>query len=152
MRSNPEPALTAMQLTRLARQSVAFHICDGSDAEPIGTAIYTLADPRDVRRSRYVGQSRAPRRRFLQHIGVARLWMPDEAPWWVKIARHRPLYEWIRSVHRDECRLPVMVIASWVETAGARAAERALIQSCLRQGLPLLNVESATLDAQLPLL
>jgi hypothetical protein len=45
-----------------------------------------------------------------------------------------------------------MVIASWVETAGARAAERALIQSCLRQGLPLLNVESATLDAQLPLL
>ena len=48
------------------------------------TRVARLADgQRDVRQVRYVGQTRDPRRRFSQHLNVARLWLPDELPWWV---------------------------------------------------------------------
>jgi hypothetical protein len=118
-----------------------------------GTAIYTLADPRDVRAPRYVGQTRAPRRRFAQHVRTARLSLPDETPWWVKSPKHRPLYEWIRALHRDEGRLPFMWVVEWLEPAAdARTAERAAIMRLLAEGAALLNVEARSAGPQLPLL
>jgi hypothetical protein len=118
-----------------------------------GTAIYTLADPRDVARARYVGQTRDPRRRFAQHVRMARLWLPDETPWWVPSPRLRPLYEWIRALYRDEGRLPFMWVAEWlVPSADPLVAERAAIMRLLAQGESLLNVEARQLGGQLPLL
>jgi hypothetical protein len=104
-------------------------------------AIYSLSDPRDLREIRYVGQSRAPRRRLRQHLSTARLWLPEQTPWWVRSPRLRPLYEWIRALHRDGERLPVMVIHAWVEAREARTAEREHICACLERQLPLLNAE-----------
>jgi hypothetical protein len=118
-----------------------------------GTALYTLADPRDLAAVRYVGQTRAPRRRFTQHLATARLWMPDEIPWWIATPRLRPLYGWIRALHRDDYRFPVMVIADWVaKPSDARSAERALIERCLRDGAVLLNIEADRAGPQIPLL
>ncbi|MEO8307645.1 MAG: hypothetical protein ABI616_06350 [Pseudomonadota bacterium] len=119
-----------------------------------GIAIYTLSDPRDVRAVRYVGQSRAPARRFAQHINAARLWLPDEMPWWYKAPPGlRPLHEWIRQLHRDEHRLPAMlVIARAATLAEARHAERSLIHHYLNQRADLLNVESEILGRQLALI
>jgi hypothetical protein len=112
-------------------------------------AVYTLADPRDVMDVRYVGQTRSPRQRFFQHVNKARLWVPDELPWWIKLPRERPLYEWIRELHRDESRLPVMSVMQWHDDAGAAvAAERALIRDCLEGQLRLLNVEAERAKAQ----
>jgi len=105
-------------------------------------AIYALSDPRDLREIRYIGQTRAPRRRLQQHLSTARLWLPEQTPWWVSSPRLRPLYEWIRELYRDGGRLPVMVICAWVETTQARAAEREHICACLARQLPLLNFES----------
>jgi hypothetical protein len=107
-----------------------------------GVALYTLSDPRDVRFVRYVGQTRAPRRRLLQHIQAARLWLPDEVPWWFGTPKLRPLYEWIRELHRDEYRLPVMLVTGWVESLpAARIAERELILAHLAGNPELFNVE-----------
>ena len=53
--------------------------------------IYTLSDPRDLRQVRYVGQTSAPRRRLLQHLNAARLWLPDERPWWIKDEKAAPV-------------------------------------------------------------
>jgi hypothetical protein len=129
------------------------HVEDCGGGEAGGTAIYTLADPRDVRCPRYVGQTRAPRRRFVQHVRTARLEFPDEPPWWVRSPKHRPLYEWIRELYADECRLPFMWVIEWVDTsADPLAAERAAIMRLLGQGARLLNVEARVLGAQLPLL
>ena len=90
---------------------------------------------------------------FLQHLRTARLWLPDELPWWVLQPKLRPLYEWIRELHRDGERLPTMVIHSWVETTkAARIAERARIHESLAKQLPLLNVERVILGRQLPLI
>ncbi len=116
-------------------------------------AIYTLADPRDVRDVRYVGQSRAPSRRYAQHLNAARLWLPDEVPWWYKAPPGlRPLHDWIRDLHRDDYRLPVMLINARVATtAAARHSERALIHHYLSQNATLLNVESEILGRQVPL-
>jgi hypothetical protein len=126
---------------------------DSTGADPDGTAIYTLADPHDLAAVRYVGQTRSPRRRFVQHLASARLWMPDEIPWWIVSPRLRPLYDWIRALHRDDYRLPVMVIAEWVTRASdALSAERALIERCLREGAALLNVEAERTGPQIPLL
>ncbi len=83
----------------------------------------------------------APRRRLLQHLGTARLWLPDELPWWVPSPRLRPLYQWMRELYRDGGRLPVMVVSAWVGKAEARLAERVHIEQCLERALPLLNVE-----------
>jgi hypothetical protein len=143
--------LSREQLVRQIRAHVASQLYDDSGHEVReGTAIYALSDPREIRRVRYVGQTRAPRRRFLQHLAAARLWLPDETPWWVKSPKLLPLYTWIRELHRDGFRLPVMVISSWEASDAARLAERRRIYECLAQRLPLVNIE-ATLGGQLPL-
>jgi len=145
--------LTEAQLARRLRDHVKRQLYDDSRVQPVGTAIYSLADPRDLRVTRYIGQTAAPGRRFLQHLRTARLWMPDEIPWWVQQPKLRPLYEWLRELHRDEGRLPTMVIHSWVETTqAARLAERARIYQSLANRLPLLNVEREFLGGQMALL
>jgi hypothetical protein len=141
------------QLTQRCRAHVKRELFDDSNLAPVGTAIYALADPRDLRLTRYIGQTSSPRRRFLQHLRTARLWMPDDIPWWVQQPKLRPLYEWLRDLHRDDGRLPTMVIHSWVETPrAARLAERARIYESLANRLPLLNVEREFLGGQMPLL
>jgi hypothetical protein len=126
---------------------------DGAGGGGTGaTAIYWLADPRDVRGARYVGQTRDPRRRLAQHVRTARLWLPDEVPWWVRSPKHRPLYAWIRALHRDGGRLPFMWIEEWVEPGtDALVAERAAIVRLIAEGAALLNVEASRLGPQLPL-
>jgi hypothetical protein len=140
------------RLTRRFRAHVAEQLYDTSGVAARGTAIYSLADPRDILDVRYVGQTTAPSRRLLQHLNTARLWLPDETPWWVKSPRLRPLSSWIRELYRDELRLPVMVITEWVESRSARTAERARIVECLGQRLQLLNVEQELLGRQMVLL
>jgi hypothetical protein len=89
----------------------------------------------------------------MQHLRMARLWLPDEIPWWVRLPQERPLYEWLRALYRDEGRLPFMRVAEWLApSADSRAAERAAIMELLAQGESLLNVEARQLGAQLPLL
>jgi hypothetical protein len=144
---------TKAELARRIRQHVARELYDDSDLLPMGTAIYSLADPRDLRLTRYIGQTSTPRRRFLQHLSTARLWLPEERPWWVKQPRLRPLYEWLRELYGHEQRLPTMVIHSWVGTThSARLAERAWIVAALAKDLPLLNVERELLGRQIPLI
>ena len=143
---------TEIELAYRLRAHVKRELYDDSGLEPRGTAIYSLADPRDLRLTRYIGQTAAPRRRFAQHLRTARLWVPDELPWWVLQPKLRPLYEWLRELHRDEGRLPTMVIHSWAATTqAARNAERARIYESLGRRLPLLNVERKFLGGQLPL-
>ena len=113
-----------------------------------GVAIYSLSDPRDLREIRYIGQTSAPRRRLLQHLREARLHLPDAVPWWVPSPRLRPLYEWIREMYHDGGRLPIMLVAAWVEPAQARLAERAEICRCLERQMPLLNFELARLGGR----
>ena|SRR6185503_9697058 len=145
--------LTKAQILRHVRARRAESIHDDSGCEPRGFAVYTLSDPRAVREVRYVGQTRSPARRFGQHINMARLWLPDEVPWWFKSPELRPLYEWIRQLHGDERRLPVLVIVEWVPTlAEARAREREHIYDRLRAQQPLFNVERARLAHAVPLL
>jgi hypothetical protein len=140
-------------VARQIRNHVGVQLYDDSGVPPRGTAIYFLSDPRDIRHVRYVGQTTFPRRRFVQHLSTARLWMPDETPWWVRSPKLRPLYEWLRELYRDELRLPTMVVCAWVETTSdAKVAERARIYECLAKRLPLLNVETEILGRQMPLL
>ena len=143
----------AASVARRVRAAARSHVyADGARAEG-ATAVYTLADPRDARCPRYVGQTRDPRRRFAQHLRTARLWLPDELPWWVRSPKHRPLYEWIRALYRDDARLPFMWVAEWVEPGGdPRVAERAAIVRLLAEGAALLNFEACTRGPQLPLL
>jgi hypothetical protein len=144
---------TKAELGRQFCSHVSAQLYDNSGFAARGTAIYSLSDPRDIRQVRYVGQTSAPRRRFLQHLNTAMLWMPDDTPWWVKSPKLRPLSAWVRQLYRDESRLPVMVITAWVETASqARVAERAQIYQCLERQLQLLNVETQILGRQIPLL
>lgn len=140
-------------LARLIRTRLPGLLADVSGTEPGGFAIYTLSDPRDLRQVRYVGQTRLPRRRLLQHLQTARLWLPDELPWWVPAPELRPLYEWIRALHGDQYRLPAMLVTAWTSSAtAARLAERELILSSLRAGHALLNVENERQDRQALLL
>lgn len=135
------------------RKHVSSQLFDETSDPRGGTAIYVLADPRDIRHVRYVGQSNAPRRRFLQHLSTARLWLPVDCPWWVKSPKLRPLYEWIRALYQEGYRLPVMVITAWMRSSEeARIAEQARIYECLRDRLPLLNVESEDREGQMPLI
>lgn len=144
---------TKEQLSKHVRSHVGVHLYDDSSVVPQGIAIYSLSDPRDIRAVRYVGQTSAPRRRLLQHLNTAMLWMPDDKPWWVKFPTMRPLSEWIRELYRDELRLPVMVITAWMPTVSdARVAERSQIYACLEKRLRLLNVESEILGRQLALI
>jgi hypothetical protein len=145
--------LTKAQLARHIRGHVAGQLYDESGTTPQGTAIYSLSDPRDIRQVRYVGQTSAPQRRFLQHLNTARLWLPDETPWWVKSPQLRPLSQWIRELFRDEYRLPSMLISGWVAAlSDARLAERTRICECLENRLQLLNVESKIIGRQLLLI
>jgi hypothetical protein len=145
--------LPPAELARFIRRRLPAQLYHESDAVRAGFAIYCLADPRDLRAVRYVGQTRAPQRRYLQHLNTARLWQPDETPWWIQQPRLRPLYDWIRALHREDYRLPVMVISSWVKSpVEARRAERARIFECLQERHALLNVETEILGRQLTLL
>ena len=146
------PTLSQAQLRRYVRIRLAEHLFDDSGAAAGGVAIYSLSDPRKVREILYVGQTSAPRRRFLQHLNTARLWLPDQLPWWIRSPKLRPLYGWIRQLYRDGGRLPVMVVRDWVERAAARHAERARICECLEQQGPLLNFEAELLQRQLQLI
>jgi len=139
-------------IARNVRIRSASHIVDLSGATPDEAAIYALADPRDIEGVRYVGQTCNPRRRFLQHLHTARLWLPDELPWWIKSPKLRPLYDWIRALYRDEQRMPVMVVMAWTTAGNARAEERRRICECLGRRLPLLNWESEMLSKQLLLI
>jgi hypothetical protein len=152
-RTNPviQP-LPKPELNRFIRTRLPGLLLDASGMEPGGFAIYTLSDPRDLQHVRYVGQTRLPRRRLLQHLNTARLWLPDEVPWWFAAPELRPLYEWIRELHRDEYRLPAMLITAWTgSNAEARLAERELILSHLDRRHELLNVERELLAGR-PLL
>lgn len=144
---------TARRGLRFVRDAARTHLHDCGGGQAGGTAIYTLTDPRDVRGVRYVGQTLDPRRRFAQHVRTARLELPDDVPWYVASPKHRPLYEWIRALHRDGGRLPFMWVVEWLDAdANARAAERAAIVRWLAEGAALLNVEARRSGAQLPLL
>jgi hypothetical protein len=145
--------LSQTQLARHILGHVGAQMYDESAVAPIGIAIYSLSDPRDIREVRYVGQSADPRRRFLQHLNAAKLWLPDERPWWVKSPKLRPLYHWIRELYREELRMPTLVVSAWVATASdARLVERTRIFECLARRLPLLNVETEILGRQAALL
>jgi hypothetical protein len=146
-------SLTQAELNRAVRARIGQLLFDASGMPPEGTAIYALADPREAREPRYIGQTRAPRRRLLQHVAQARLWLPAERPWWIREPRLRPLYDWIRDLHRDGGRLPVMMVVEWVrEGDDARVVERARIHEGLSRNLPLLNYEREVLDRQIALL
>ena|SRR5579862_7116073 len=145
--------LTQTEIAGRIRRHVARELIDDSLTAPAAFAIYSLADPRELRTMRYVGQTAAPRRRFVQHLNTARLWLPQERPWWIARPRLRPLYEWIRALHADEGRLPTMVIHRWAcDVAAAREAEQVLIHELLAQQAPLLNVERERLGSQMPLI
>src|SRR5215218_1954731 len=103
------------RLSAELRRVVHSHIHPHEPVARDGTAVYTLADPRDARCARYVGQTRNPRRRYLQHVREARLWLPDQVPWWICSPQLRPLYVWIRELYRDGGRLPFMWVEEWVE-------------------------------------
>jgi hypothetical protein len=124
-------------------------IYDDSGVPPLGTAVYSLSDPRDLRDARYIGQTGNPRRRLLQHLSTAQLWIPDERPWWMKSPRLRPLSQWIRTLYADERRLPIMLVHQWLDTeTQARIAERSRIFACMESRLSLLNVEMEILGRQ----
>lgn len=145
--------MTKAELSRFVRVHIFAQLYDDSEGDQAGTAIYSLSDPRDIRAIRYVGQTRSPRRRFKQHLSTARLWLPDERPFWVSVPELRPLYEWIRALYQDEHRLPTMVVHEWLPTAlQARLRERTRIYECLLQRLPLLNAEAQLVRLQMPLI
>lgn len=144
--------ITRAQIGRYLRRHVEAQLYDDSGMSPQGTAIYSLSDPRDIRAIRYVGQTADPRRRFLQHLNTARVWLPDEIPWWVQSPKLRPLYQWVRSLYQDGQRLPVMVVLEWAGSlAEARIAERRRIFQCFAERIELFNVEGEILGRQLPL-
>ena len=145
-------SLNRVQIGQLVRRHVREQLYDESDVSAHGVAIYILSDPRSLRDVRYVGQTSSPARRFLQHLKTARLWLPDDVPWWVQSPKLRPLYNWIRELYADEYRLPVMVVSAWADSVReARVIERALIVECLRECRRLLNVEVEILGRQIPL-
>jgi hypothetical protein len=142
---------TQVLIARRVRRELPFLLSDESPGGRGDFALYTLADPREVRGVRYVGQTRAPRRRYLQHVRSARLWLAAERPWWIRVPRLRMLSVWIRELYADERRLPVMLVSEWFASeAEARAQERCLITELARRGLPLLNVEAERLRQTQP--
>lgn len=129
-------------LTQRIRDCRQHNIIDQTGVEPGEVAIYTLSDPRDVRLVRYVGQTRNPRSRLTQHLHAARLWLPDELPWWIRQEKLRPLYTWIRELHGEGGRLPVMFVVGWTTAQLARRDERRFVREFVAAGLPLLNHEA----------
>ena len=145
--------LTKAELTRRVRRHAMHEIYDESGCGPLMFAVYSLVDPRELRQIRYIGQTSSPRRRLLQHLNAARLWLPEQRPWWIAQPKLRPLYDWIRGLHFRENRLPTMIVHEWTTgVANARVAERALIYASLARHLPLLNVEGEILGGHWPLL
>lgn len=130
------------EIRRSIRRRSAAHILDTSGTVQNEAAIYALADPRDLELVRYIGQTRSPVSRYLQHMNEARLWLPGELPWWVKSPRLRPLYGWIRELYADERRMPIMIVVAWTEASLARQEEGRHIRAYLRHAKPLLNIES----------
>jgi len=130
------------EILRSIRKRCDAYIVDATGREPGEAAIYALADPRDVELVRYIGQTRSPRSRYLQHMNAARLWLPNEMPWWVKVPDQRPLYHWIRALYADETRMPLMMIVAWTEAISARDEEGRHIREYLRHQKPLLNRET----------
>jgi hypothetical protein len=150
---NFEAGADPVQLRRRCRAHARTQLYDESGVTPQGWAIYILSDPRDMRDIRYVGQTHSPKRRFLQHLNHAQLWLPDKLPWWIKRPQLRPLYTWIRRLYSDGNRLPIMSVRAWAASVTeARVAERARIFECLAQHRLLLNVESDILRDQIALL
>jgi hypothetical protein len=137
-----DPSTSKIGVTLRIRRCRATHILDRSGSDRDEAAIYALADPRDVALVRYVGQTRSPYSRFSQHLNAARLWLPDELPWWIKRTELRPLYQWIRDLYQDGRRLPVMSVIAWSAADNALDLERAYILRCLGRGVPLLNREA----------
>jgi hypothetical protein len=135
-----ESSAAAATLQRELRRRLHLCLVDESGATPAGTAIYSLADPREARITRYVGQTAQPPRRLMQHLRTARVWLPDETPWWIAAPRLRPLYHWIRDLYGEEGRLPVMLVHAWVDARHAPLAERDHIRMCLERQLPLPNI------------
>lgn len=145
-------SLNRIQVGQKVRRHVHDQLYDEIGMSAHGIAIYTMSDPRSIRDVRYVGRTSSPARRFLQHLNTAKLWLPDDVPWWVKSPKLRPLYTWIRELYADEHRLPVMVVSAWVDSVKeARIAERAQIVECLRERLRLLNIEGEIFGRQIPL-
>lgn len=147
--------LDRLQLGRLLRLRMPDLLLDetGGPAADAMVAVYTLSDPRDLRDVRYVGQTRGPQQRLLQHIRTARLWLPEEVPWWFGAPKLRPLYDWIRALHRDDYRLPVMLVTGWAGSVrAARVLEHELIHLHLSRRQELFNVEREILERQVPLL
>lgn len=139
-------AETPALIARRVRRELPYLLSAPPEENDAAVALYTLADPRDVRCVRYVGQTRAPRRRYLQHVRTARLWLPADTPWWVRPPRLRTLYLWMRELYADERRLPFMLVTGWwALEAEARAQERQLIAELALRGLPLLNIEAERL-------
>jgi hypothetical protein len=136
-------------LTQRIRDCRQHNIIDQTGVVPGEVAIYTLSDPRDVRLVRYVGQTRNPQSRLTQHLHAARLWLPDELPWWIRQEKQRPLYAWIRELHGDGGRLPVMFVVGWTTAQLARQDERRFVREFVAAGLPLLNHEADVFDRRL---
>jgi hypothetical protein len=124
------------------RAALEHNIIERADLPRGDVAIYTLADPRDVRNARYVGQTRNPQARFAQHVNAARLWLPDEKPWWVRPPELRALYAWMRELYADDGRLPMMMVAGWADADRARGDERKVIRDLLAEGALLFNHEA----------
>jgi hypothetical protein len=144
--------LSKAQVAIQIRRELAAHVIDDAALSPAPYSIYTLSDPRTLREVRYVGQTATPARRYRQHLHTARLWLPDTTPWWIASPRLRPLYTWLRALHRDGYRLPVMLLVARAETEReALRMEREFICEHLARGSALLNVEYATLGQQLAL-
>jgi hypothetical protein len=138
------------QLSKSIRSRCAAHILEVSDSAPNEAAIYALADPRDIEQVRYIGQTRSPRARLLQHMAEARPSLPDESPWWVKSPHLRPLYTWIRELYAQEQRLPLMMLVAWTSAPEARQEEGTYIREYLRNQIPLLNWETDVFQHKSP--
>jgi hypothetical protein len=136
---------TRRAISQRLRRCRLHNVVDQTGAEPGEVAIYCLSDPRDIETARYIGQTRSPPSRFTQHINAARLWLPDAAPWWVKREAMRPLYTWIRALHADGQRLPMMIVLGWTTAELANSDERRFIRAFLADKLPLLNHVSGML-------
>ena len=89
---------TRGELRHRARTHARSNLYDESGVKADQIAIYSLSDPREIHDMRYIGQTRTPRSRFLQHVNAAQLWLPETLPWWIKSPQLRPLYAWIRAL------------------------------------------------------
>ena len=144
-----EAARAAATLAARLRGPLAALVCDVASGLHEGIALYTLSDPRDVRAVRYVGQTRAPLRRYRQHVRAASLLLATAMPWWARAPHLVPLHGWIRTLYGDGRRLPFMLVHQWVAcVAEALALERALIERHRAAGCQLLNCEALRAPAR----